>query len=317
MKNKLKVNLIAGIVIVSTLLTACNGGNNSSSNGNSVNSADSDTLYGLSYDPVTSSVFSTNENGALCKISAKNIPDNMVCNLVAPNNIRLASQLKDDNKGTIYALGVQAKTGDNFLLKYHTEKNTWNTVAIDLPFSLSFNKLELYSGNLYLTDKNDSALYKINLVTNKVESVPDFVVPGNGELMAINNSTGAVLYTVREAVESNFQTTILSQTYSKLLSSTASTQWSKYGPGDRNINDSNYVNDTIYACAESDFVYDYHPTGSTDNFSWKILKNGSQPGYFSCDYLASNGNDLLYYVEGKWTSNEKFNNKYVSSVKIK
>ena len=93
MKNKLKVNLIAGIVIVSTLLTACNGGNNSSSNGNSVNSADSDTLYGLSYDPVTSSVFSTNENGVLCRISAKNIPDNMVCNLVAPNNIHLASQL--------------------------------------------------------------------------------------------------------------------------------------------------------------------------------------------------------------------------------
>ncbi|TXI97744.1 MAG: hypothetical protein E6Q32_11370 [Neisseriales bacterium] len=312
--NKLSNSLVAGLILSSVILTACNGTNSSSGSNNQTNSVDTQTIHGLVYDPVTQAVLSVGQSGALCKLSVKDIPGNMTCDLQAPNNILVTSQIIDDNKGNIYALGTQAQTGNDFLLIYHTKDNTWAVANIDIPFTVAFNKLEYYAGNLYLTDQNESGLYMVKLDSNKFESVPDFYVPGDGDLLAIDDSTGTVLYASRVNTQSNFVAATTSQTYSKQLGSSSNTPWVKYGPGDRNINDSSYVKNTIYACAESDFVYAYHPAGSSNDFSWSKFANASQPGYFSCDYLASDGTNL-YYVEGKWIGDEKFSNNYVNTIK--
>ena len=59
------------------------------------------------------------------------------------------------------SLGTQAQTGNDFLLTYHTKDNTWAVANIDIPFTVAFNKLEYYAGNLYLTDQNESGLYTV------------------------------------------------------------------------------------------------------------------------------------------------------------
>ncbi len=318
MKNKLSISLVAGLILSSGILTACNGTNSSSgSNLAPTSTVDTQTLVGLTYDSVTDSVFSVGQSGALCKISAKNIPGNMTCNLFAPNNILVTSQITDPNKGNIYALGAQAQTGNNFVLTYHTKDNTWAVAKIDVPFTLAFNNLKYYAGNLYLVDQNESALYTIKLDSNKIEQVPDFSVPGGGDLMTIDDSgadSGTVFYTSRiNKEDSSFTMVTTSQTYYKKLGS--SSPWVKYGPDDRNISDAMYVKGTLYGCAESDFVSAaYHPTGVDDNFSWKVFASAAQPGYFSCDYMASDGTNL-YYVEGKWASDEKFHNNFVNVIK--
>lgn len=315
MKNKLSNSLVAGLILSSAILTACNGTSSSSGSNLAPTSAtDTQTLVGLVYDPVTNAVLSVGKSGALCKLSVKNIPGNMTCDLHAPNNILVTSQIIDDNKGNVYALGTQAQTGNDFILTYHTKENTWNVVKTDIPFALAFNKLEYYAGNLYFADQNGTELYTVKLDSNKLESVPNFSMPGDGDLLAIDDNSGTVLYVSRVNVESNFTMVTTSQTYSKRLDSSSSTQWTKYGPSDRNINDSSYVKGTIYACAEADFVYAYHPAGASDNFSWKVFASAAQPGYFSCDYIASDGTNL-YYVEGKWASDEKFHNNFVNTIK--
>ncbi|RTL10125.1 MAG: hypothetical protein EKK54_12050 [Neisseriaceae bacterium] len=319
MKNKLGSSLVAGLILSSAILAACSNGTNSSAGSNSTpnSTIDTQTLVGLTYDSVTDSVFSVGQGGALCKISVKNIPGNMTCNLYAPDNILVTSQITDPNKGNIYALGTQAQTGNDYLLTYHTKDNTWAVAKIDVPFTMAFNNLKYYAGNLYLVDQNESALYTIKLDSNKFESVPNFSVPGGGDLMTIDDSgadSGTVFYTARiNSTDSNFTTATTSQTYYKKLGSSA--PWVKYGPSDRNISDGMYVKGTLYGCAESDFVYTpYHPTGVDDNFSWKVYTSAATPGYFSCDYMASDGNNL-YYVEGKWASNEKFYNNFVNILK--
>ena len=84
-QNKFNTNLILSLVFSVAVLTACNGTVNSSSN--QLTSATIPTLSGLAYDPVTKAVFSVNSQGALCQLPVKNIPGNLECNIVAPDNI--------------------------------------------------------------------------------------------------------------------------------------------------------------------------------------------------------------------------------------
>ena len=124
----------------------------------------------LAYDPVTKAVFSVNSQGALCQLPVKIYLVILRCNIVAPDNMWISSQVVSDNQGNIYAMGSQPASTDNFVLKYQTSSNTWTSSNIDIPFSiriLSFSKLLYRQGKLYLTNPNLSTLYTINLSANK------------------------------------------------------------------------------------------------------------------------------------------------------
>lgn len=309
-QNKFNTNLILSLVFSVAVLTACNGTVNSSSN--QLTSATIPTLSGLAYDPVTKAVFSVNSQGALCQLPVKNIPGNLECNIVAPDNIVISSQVVSDNQGNIYAIGSQPASTDNFVLKYQTSSNTWTSSNIDIPFVLSFSKLLYRQGKLYLADPNLSTLYTINLSANSIESSAEFFTPGPAVLEDFDQN-GNLFYTYQtNNVQPDFS--VISQTgvYTLPITSSKATG-TQFGESNVYINDLVYVKNTAYACAESDFLY--LPAGSDANSSWQVLTNSSQPGYFSCDYITTDGNSL-YYVEGQWTSDETFNNNYVSAVSI-
>ncbi len=309
MKIKSNNNLLAGLILLSAILAACNGA--SSSSGNQTNITENPTLSGLAYDPLSKSVYSVDQSGVLCKLPLQNIPGSMVCNLSAPNNIIISSQIVGDNNGNIYALGSQVNSESNFILKYQTQTNTWTVNNIDIPFVMSFSKLLYRQGQLYLADPNESALYIIQLATNQLESVPDFFVPGPATIEDFDQN-GNLYFSYQLNTESNFRTTTTTQVYLTPLA-TSGTSGTKFGTDNKNINDLVYVGNTAYACAESDFLY--LPAGSSGSTNWQILTNSAESGYFSCDYITTDGSNL-YYVEGQWGSENRFSNNYVSTIKI-
>lgn len=309
MKNKLNTSLVGGLILMTTVLAACNGTNSSSSN--QTNITNNPTLSGLAYDPLSKSVYSVDQSGILCKLPIQNIPGNMVCNLSAPNNIIISSQVVSDNQGDIYALGSQATNESNFILKYQTQTNTWTVGNIDIPFVMSYSKLLYRQGQLYIADPNESALYTIKLGSNQLESAPDFFIPGPATIEDFDQN-GNLYYSYQLNTESNFRTITTTQVYLTPIGSSA-TPGTKFGADNKNINDLVYVNNTAYACAESDFLY--LPAGSSANANWQILTNSAESGYFSCDYITSDGSNL-YYVEGQWSSEDNFSNNYVNTIKI-
>ncbi len=309
-KHSNNISLTMGLILSAMILTACSG---TSSSSNSSPSDSSPTLNGLAYESQSKTVFSVNQNGILCSLPVQNIPGNMTCSLNPPNNIVISSQVVSDNQGNIYAIGSQATTTDNFILKYQTQTKTWTSSTIDIPFVLSFSKLLYREGKLYLSDPNLATLYTINLSNNQMESSAEFFSPGPAVIEDFDQN-GNIFYTYQtNNVESNFN--VISQTtaYTLPIESSHATG-SQFGKGNVYINDLVYVKNTAYACAESDFLY--LPAGATANDNWQILTNAAQPGYFSCDYITSDGNNL-YYVEGQWGSDETFHNNFVSSIKIK
>jgi hypothetical protein len=308
-KNKLNGNLVLGLVFSAMALSACNGTNSSSSN-QSLTSTTTPTQSGLAYDPMTKAVFSVNSQGVLCKLPVKNIPGNLNCNLVAPNNITISSQVASDNQGNIYAIGSQATSTDNYVLKYQTESNTWTTSNIDIPFVLSLSKLLYREGKLYLADPNFSTLYTINLSTNTIESLPEFFTPGPAVIEDFDQN-GNLFYTYQtNNVQPDFSVVSQTGVYTLPITSSKATGI-QFGESNVYINDLVYVKNNAYACAESNFLY--LPSGSGANSSWQVLTNSSQLGYFSCDYITADGSNL-YYVEGQWTSDEKYTNNYVSAI---
>ncbi|AUR52820.1 hypothetical protein [Aquella oligotrophica] len=309
MKIKLSNNFLGGLILLSIILAACNGTSNSS--GNQTNITENPTLSGLAYDPLSKSVYSVDQSGVLCKLALQNVPGKMSCNLTVPNNIIISSQVVSDNQGNIYALGSQATTESNFILKYQTQTNTWTVNNIDIPFVMSFSKLLYRQGQLYLADPNESALYTIQLATNQLESVPDFFIPGPATIEDFDQS-GNLYFSYQLNTESNFRTVTTTQVYLTPLGSSA-TPGIKFGADNKNINDLVYIKNTAYACAESDFLY--LPADSSANANWQILTNSAESGYFSCDYLTTDGNNL-YYVEGQWGSENSFSNNYVNTIKI-
>lgn len=308
-KYNSNINLTLGLVISALILSACSG---TSSSSNSSSSDTSPTLSGLAYDPQSKAVFSVNQNGTLCSLQVQNIPGNMTCNLTPPNNIVISSQVASDNQGNIYAIGSQATTTDNFILKYQTQTKTWSSSSIDVPFVLSLSKLLYREGKLYLSDPNVATLYTINLSNNQIESSAEFFSPGPAVLEDFDQN-GNLFYTYQtNSVESNFTNVSQTTAYTLPIGSDHASA-SQFGKGNVYINDLVYVKNTAYACAESDFLY--LPAGSTANNSWQILTNAAQPGYFSCDYITTDGKNL-YYVEGQWASDETFHNNYVNSISI-
>ncbi len=311
MRNKLNNNsLVVGLIFASAILYACNGTSSSSGN-QQTNSVTTTTLSGLAYDPMTKAVFSTNTQGELCKLPVKNIPGNMNCNLTVPNNIMISSQIISDSQGNIYAIGQQTTTAKNFILKYHTQSNTWTTSSVDIPFVLSFNKVLYRQEQLYLADPNGSTLYKINLSNNKIESSADFFVPGPAILEDFDQN-GNLFYSYQtNNIDSNFITTSSTSIYASPIDGDKVVK-NQFGKGNVDINDLVYVKNTAYACAESNFLY--LPSDSDVNSDWKVLTNSAQPNYFSCDYITTDGSNL-YYVEGQWSSDQIFSNNYVNVVK--
>lgn len=235
----------------------------------------------------------------------------MLCNLTPPNNILIASQVASDNQGNIYALGSQASTESNFILKYQTQANTWTVNSIDIPFIMSYSKLLYRQNKLYISDPNLATLYNINLASNILESVPDFFAPSPGVIEDFDQS-GNLYYSYQLNTESNFQTITTTQIYTTPLAGSSSSA-TPFGTANENINDLVYVKNTAYACAESDFIY--LPAGSGASSSWQILTNAAQPGYFSCDYVTTDGNNL-YYAEGQWSSESNFSNNYINKVAV-
>jgi hypothetical protein len=312
-KNKLNGNLVLGLVFSAMALSACSNGTSSSSNNQPLTSTTTPTLSGLAYDPMTKAVFSVNSQGVLCQLPVKNIPGNLNCNLVAPNNIIISSQVASDNQGNIYAIGSQATSTDNFILKYQTESNTWTVSNIDVPFVLSYSKLLYREGKLYLSDPNVSTLYTINLSTNTMASSVEFFTPGPGVIEDFDQN-GNLFYTYQtNNVQPDFSVVSQTGVYTLPITSSKATG-TQFGESNVYINDLVYVQNTAYACAESNFLY--LPSGSGANSSWQVLTNSSQPGYFSCDYVTTDGSNL-YYVEGQWTSGENYSNNYVSTLAIK
>jgi hypothetical protein len=310
MKNKINNSLLCGLILASTLLAACNGTSNSS--GSQTNTVTiNPSLSGLTYDQVSKSVYSVDQSGTLCQLAAQNIPGNMVCNLTPPNNILIASQVVSDNQGNIYALGSEATTDNNFILKYKTQDNAWTINSIDIPFVMSYSKLLYRQNKLYISDPNLATLYTINLASNSLESVPNFFMPAPGVIEDFDQN-GNLYYSYQLNTESNFQTITTTQVYITPLSG-SSTSASPFGSANNNINDLVYVKNTAYACAESNFLY--LPSGSGASSNWQVLTNSSQPDYFSCDYVTTDGSNL-YYVEGQWTSEENYSNNYVSMMAI-
>lgn len=309
-QNKFNTNLILGLVFSAIVLSACNGTVNSSNN--QLTSTTIPTLSGLAYDPATKAVFSVNSQGVLCQLAVTSIPGNLSCNIVPPDNIMISSQVVSDNQGNIYAIGSQAASTDNFVLKYQTESKIWTTSNIDIPFVLSLSKLLYRQGKLYLADPNLSTLYTINLTTNTIESSAEFFTPGPAVIEDFDPN-GNLFYTYQtNNVQPDFSVVSQTGVYTLPITSTKATG-TQFGESNVYINDLVYVKNTAYACAESDFLY--LPAGSDANSSWQVLTNSSQPGYFSCDYVTTDGSKL-YYVEGQWTSDESFNNNYVSAISI-
>ena len=299
-----------GLIFSAVILNACSG---TSSSSNSSTNDSSPTLSGLAYEPQSKTIFSVNQNGTLCSLPVQNIPGNMTCSLNPPNNIVISSQVVSDNQGNIYAIGSQATSTDNFILKYQTQTKTWSSSSIDIPFVLSFSKLLYSDGKLYLADPNEATLYTINLSNNQMESSAEFFSPGPAVIEDFDQN-GNIFYTYQtNNVESNFNVVSQTTAYTLPIDSSHATG-SQFGKGNVYINDFVYVKNTAYACSESDFLY--LQAGATANDNWQILTNAAQPGYFSCDYITSDGTNL-YYVEGQWGSDETFHNNFVSSIKIK
>lgn len=303
-KYNSNINSTLGLIISALILTACSGTTSSSNDTNP-------TLSGLAYDPQAQAVFSVNQGGILCSLPVQKIPGNMTCNLTPPNNIIISSQVVSDNQGNIYAIGSQATTTDNFILKYQTQTQAWSSYPIEIPFVLSFSKLLYREGKLYLSDPNVATLYTINLSNNQIESSPEFFSPGPAVIEDFDQN-GNLFYTYQtNNVQPDFS--VLSQTgvYTVPITSHKATG-TQFGESNVYINDLVYVNNTAYACAESNFLY--LPAGSNANNSWQVLTNASQQGYFSCDYITTDGSNL-YYVEGMWTHDETFSNRYINKIK--
>ena len=288
MKNKFNQStLVLGSLLIAGFVAGCNGSNNSNSSDSSTLSTANTSISGLAYDSVTTSVFSVNSFGRLCSISVDKVPGDINCNLTMPANIIVTSQVVSDGSGNIYALGKQIGSNVSYLMQYKTQNQTWTTTQIELPYLGAFNKILYRANKLYTSNPNDGTLYTITLGSNAIESVAKYFAE-NPAVVEDFDASGNLYF-------SHQTNKIDPTTYRTVLADMA------------------YVNNKIYACAESDFLY--LPTGSTAANNWQILTNQAKLDYFSCDYLTTDSANL-YYVEGIWVDESTFSNGYVNKVAV-
>lgn len=288
-------------------LAACSGSGTASSNTAPVTSSN-ENLSGLAYDPVAKAVFSVNREGGLCSLNATAIPGSIKCDISMPQGIILATQIASDGNGNIYGLGTQSTSSNTYLMKYQSQTGTWVVTNLQFPFLLTSNKLLYQANKLYIADPNLGTLYTINLADNSINTSSNFFSE-SPVLIEDFDSSGKLYYSYQTTSVTNFVPSSSSLVYSTSLSTPGS--GTQFGAGGNSINDLAIVNNKIYACAESNFLY--LPVGSSNTADWQVLTSQTQSGYFSCDYLTSDGS-IIYYVEGVWTDAENFTNSYINKI---
>lgn len=313
---KIKFNqssLLLNVLLIAALVTGCNGSDNSSSN-SSTQSTSNTSISGLAYDAVTNSVFSVNNFGALCSISASKVPGDISCNIAMPVNIVISSQVVSDGSGNMYALGKQVGSNVSYLMQYKTQDQTWVTTQIQLPYLAAFNKILYSSNKLYMSDPNDGTLYTITLGANTVASVANYFIESPAVVEDFDASGNLYFsHQTNNLDPATFRTVLATTAYVVPTGSAGGNLASQFGVGNVNINDMVYVNNKIYACAESNFIY--LPTGSTAANNWQVLTNQAKTNYFSCDYVTTDSANL-YYVEGVWVDENTFSNGYINKVAV-
>ena len=315
MKNKFNQStLVLGSLLIAGFVAGCNGSNNSNSSDSSTLSTANTSISGLAYDSVTTSVFSVNSFGRLCSISVDKVPGDINCNLTMPANIIVTSQVVSDGSGNIYALGKQIGSNVSYLMQYKTQNQTWTTTQIELPYLGAFNKILYRANKLYASNPNDGTLYTITLGSNAIESVAKYFAE-NPAVVEDFDASGNLYFShqTNKIDPTTYRTVLATTAYVVPSGSAGGALANQFGTGNVTINDMAYVNNKIYACAESDFLY--LPTGSTAANNWQILTNQAKLDYFSCDYLTTDSANL-YYVEGIWVDENTFSNGYVNKVAV-
>lgn len=315
MKNKFNQStLVLGSLLIAGFVAGCNGSNNSNSSDSSTLSTANTSISGLAYDSVTTSVFSVNSFGRLCSISVDKVPGDINCNLTMPANIIVTSQVVSDGSGNIYALGKQIGSNVSYLMQYKTQNQTWTTTQIELPYLGAFNKILYRANKLYASNPNDGTLYTITLGSNAIESAAKYFAE-NPAVVEDFDASGNLYFShqTNKIDPTTYRTVLATTAYVVPSGSAGGALANQFGTGNVTINDMAYVNNKIYACAESDFLY--LPTGSTAANNWQILTNQAKLDYFSCDYLTTDSANL-YYVEGIWVDENTFSNGYVNKVAV-
>ena len=294
--------VLASGILISSVFSACGGSSAPATNTSGI------MISGLTYDPITQSVFSVNTSGNLCTITAKQVPDNISCDIPMPNGIIISSQVVSDGSGNVYAIGKQSTTATNYILRYSTQTKLWSSTQIDLPYLSNRNKLLFKGGNLYTSDPNTKTLYTINIAQNSLQQTENYFIESKAIVEDFTPSGNLFFSHGTNNLDPNTFRTNPATTVYNINDGTSGSAATQFGLSNLSINDLVYANGNIYGCAESNFVY--LPVNATSSESWQVLHDGA--GYFSCDYVTTDSTANLYYVEGRWLDNSTFSNGYIN-----
>lgn len=302
---KSKSSVLLTSLLVAVVVSSCGGSSSPATETSGI------MISGLSYDPTVKAVFTVNSSGNLCTLNVSQVPNNVNCALKMPAGVIISSQVVSDGNGHIYAIGTNASSGSNYILKYDAQTSVWSTTSIELPYLANRNKLLYRAGNLYASNPNTKTLYIINIAANTLQQINDYFIESAATVEDFD-SNGDLLFShiTNNLNPATFRTDPATTVYN-LPSGTSGFAAQQFGANNVNINDLVYAsNNNVYACSESNFLY-LPITAGVEN--WQVLHDGA--GYFSCDYVTTD-NTNLYYVEGTWLDNSTFSNGYINKKAI-